>query len=191
MRFETTTLPGAWLVRPEPVTDERGFFERTFCMREYEQHGLQNVFVQHSVSCSLRRGTVRGMHFQRPPHAEVKIVTCLKGAIWDVIIDLRPGSTTFAQWQGFELTEANQHQLYIPAGFAHGMQTLCDTTKVGYLISAFYVADAADGLRHDDPVFGIGWPLAVSSISAKDSNWPDFSAAARPMSVQSAEMQFT
>ena len=177
MQFRETSLSGAWLVEPEPVADERGFFERTFCISEFRGRGLESGFVQHSVSSSVRRGTLRGMHFQRRPHTEVKVVTCLKGAIWDVIIDLRSDSPTFRQWQGFELSEDNRQQLYIPEGFAHGMQTLRNGTRVGYLISAPFAASAADGVRYDDPAFLIDWPLPVTSISAKDQNWQTFSVA--------------
>ena len=174
MRFEETKLCGAWLIEAEPAHDERGFFARTFCAREYGERGLTTQFVQNSTSHSNARGTLRGMHFQRAPHAEVKVVSCLKGALWDVIIDLRPESPTYRRWQGFELSAANQRQLYIPAGFAHGFQTLCDDTRAGYLISAFYVPQAAAGVRYDDPAFGIDWPLPASVISEKDRSWPDF-----------------
>jgi dTDP-4-dehydrorhamnose 3,5-epimerase len=116
------------------------------------------------------------MHFQREPHAEVKIVTCTKGAIFDVIVDLRPASPTFRRWQGFELTDENRHRLYIPKGFAHGFQALTDNVEVGYLISAFYEPSAASGVRHDDPAFGIEWPLSVTVISEKDRSWADFTA---------------
>ena len=174
MRFEETNLCGAWLIEPEPAHDERGFFARTFCVREYGERGLTTQFVQNSTSHSNARGTLRGMHFQRAPHAEVKVVSCLQGALWDVIIDLRPESPTYRRWQGFELSAANQRQLYIPAGFAHGFQTLCDDTRAGYLISAFYVPQAAAGVRYDDPAFGIDWPLPASVISEKDRSWPDF-----------------
>ena len=178
MLFEETDLCGAWLIEAEPAHDERGFFARTFCAREFATRGLTTHFVQNSTSQSKRRGTLRGMHFQRPPHGEVKVVSCLRGALWDVIIDLRPGSPTYRQWQGFELTAANRRQLYIPEGFAHGFQTLCDDTQAGYLISAFYVPEAAAGVRYDDPAFGIAWPLPVSVISDKDRSWPDFLGAA-------------
>jgi dTDP-4-dehydrorhamnose 3,5-epimerase len=174
MRFEETNLCGAWLIEPAPAHDERGFFARTFCAREYGERGLTTQFVQNSTSHSNARGTLRGMHFQRAPHAEVKVVSCLKGALWDVIIDLRPESPTYRRWQGFELSAANQRQLYVPAGFAHGFQTLCDDTRAGYLISAFYVPQAAAGIRYDDPAFGIDWPLPASVISEKDRSWPDF-----------------
>ncbi len=177
MRFHATRFHDAWLIDPEPVEDERGSFARTFCAIEFSARGLETGFVQHSVSSSRTRGTLRGMHFQRAPHEEVKIVTCLKGAIWDVIIDLRPQSPSFRQWQGFELTAANRRRLYIPKGFAHGQQTLCGDTEVGYLISEFYAPDASDGVRYDDPAFAIEWPLPVAAISAKDRNWPDFTTA--------------
>jgi dTDP-4-dehydrorhamnose 3,5-epimerase len=174
MHFEKTQFDGAWLIVPEPVRDERGFFARTFCVRELAAHGLETAFVQHSASVSLKRGTLRGMHFQREPHGEVKIVTCVSGAILDVIVDLRPASPTFRQWQGFELSAENRHRLYIPKGLAHGFQTLTDDVEVNYLISAFYEPSAASGVRHDDPAFGIRWPLPVSVISEKDRSWPDF-----------------
>jgi dTDP-4-dehydrorhamnose 3,5-epimerase len=176
MRFEATNLAGAWLIVPEPVGDERGFFARTFCVRELAEHGLETEFVQHSASVSLKRGTLRGMHFQREPHGEAKIVTCVKGTILDMIVDLRPSSPTFRRWEGFELTHENRHRLYIPKGFAHGFQTLTDNVEVGYLISAFYEPSAACGVRHDDPAFGIEWPLPVTVISDKDRSWADFTA---------------
>jgi dTDP-4-dehydrorhamnose 3,5-epimerase len=178
MRFSKTELCGAWLIEPMPARDERGFFARTFCVKEFKEHGLTTRFVQHNASQSATRGTLRGMHFQRAPHGEVKVVTCLKGAIWDVIIDLRPKSPTCRQWRGFELTAANRRQLYVPKGFAHGFQTLCDDVEVGYLISVFYAPAAASGVRHDDPAFAIDWPLPVSAISEKDRTWPVFLDAA-------------
>ena len=174
MRFNKTELCGAWLIEPMPARDERGFFARTFCVKEFKEHGLTTRFVQHNTSHSATRGTLRGMHFQRAPHGEVKVATCLKGAIWDVIIDLRPQSATYRRWRGFELTAANRRQLYVPKGFAHGFQTLCDDVEVGYLISAFYAPAVASGVRHDDPAFAIDWPLPVSAISEKDRTWPVF-----------------
>jgi dTDP-4-dehydrorhamnose 3,5-epimerase len=178
LRFEATTLAGTWLIEPVPARDERGFFARTFCVREFADRGLATGFVQHSASQSRTRGTLRGMHFQRAPHSEVKVVSCLKGAIWDVIIDLRPESTTYRRWQGFELTAENHRRLYVPEGFAHGFQTLCDDTEVGYLISAFYAPLAAAGVRHDDPAFAIEWPLPPTAISEKDRAWPAWLDAA-------------
>lgn len=174
MRFNETDLCGAWLIEPVPTRDQRGFFARTFCAQEYADHGLVARFVQHSTSQSAARGTLRGMHFQHAPHGEVKVVSCLKGAIWDVIIDLRPGSPSYRRWQGFELTADNRRQLYVPEGFAHGFQTLCDDAEVGYLISAFYAPVASSGVRYDDPAFAIDWPLSLTVISEKDRTWPDF-----------------
>lgn len=176
MQFHRTGLNGAWLIQSEPVHDKRGYFARTFCCREFAEHTLETEYVQHSTSFSKRRGTIRGMHFQRPPHAETKIVSCLSGALWDVIIDLRPESPTFCHWIGLELSAANRNQLYIPKGFAHGFQTLTEDTEVGYLISEFYAPHASTGVRYDDPVFAIRWPLPVSLISEKDRAWPDFCA---------------
>src|SRR5262249_55615219 len=145
---------------------------RTFCMREFEERGLESRFVQHSTSCSARRGTIRGMHFQRAPHGEVKVVSCRRGAIWDVIVDLRPGSPTYRHWQGFALTALNLRQLYVPAEFAHGLQTLSDDSETDYLIPAFYEPTAAWGVRFDDPALAIGWPLSPTDISDRDKTWP-------------------
>lgn len=176
MQFEAIGLDGAWLVHPERIGDSRGYFVRTFCVNEFGEHGLATEFPQHSVSSSSRKGTVRGMHFQRAPHGEVKLVRCLTGAIWDVIIDIRPSSPTFRQSRGFELSGENGLQLYIPEGFAHGLQTLQDDTRVNYLISRFHVPGAADGLRYNEPGFDVKWPLPVTVISEKDLAWPDFKA---------------
>jgi dTDP-4-dehydrorhamnose 3,5-epimerase len=174
MQFLSTALADAWLIELEPATDERGYFARTFCVREFSSHGLETSFPQHSISVSARRGTLRGMHFQTEPHSEVKLVRCLRGRIWDVIVDIRPASPTFGRWQGFELGDDNRRQLYIPKGFAHGFQTLTDDVEVSYLISTIYVPEAAAGFRHDDPTLQIAWPLPVSVISDKDRRWPDF-----------------
>jgi dTDP-4-dehydrorhamnose 3,5-epimerase len=174
MRFETTGLSGAWLVHIEPKHDSRGYFARTFCVNEFQAHGLETDFPQHSISRSFQKGTVRGMHFQREPHGEVKLVRCLSGAICDVIIDLRPQSATFRQWRAFDLSDENGCQLYIPKGFAHGFQTLSDNAQVNYLISDFFTPDASSGVCHDDPAFGITWPLPVTTLSEKDLLWPKF-----------------
>jgi dTDP-4-dehydrorhamnose 3,5-epimerase len=174
MRFIETNFHDAWLIEPVPAKDVRGSFMRTFCQQEFGERGLETIYVQQSCSRSHLRGTIRGMHFQHPPHSEIKLVSCRKGAIWDVIIDLRPDSATYCQWQGFELTADNDHQLYVPAGFAHGFQSLCTDIEVNYLISAFYKPAAADGVRYDDPAFVIEWPLHVAAISEKDRSWPDF-----------------
>lgn len=172
MIFNETIFPDAWLIDIERSEDSRGFFARTFCVREFAARGLETSFVQHSRSYSKERGTLRGMHYQTPPHDEVKVVSCLKGAIFDVIVDIRPASPLFGRWQGFELTDENRRQLYIPSGFAHGFQTLSGDAEVSYLISAFYEPSAASGFRYDDAAFSIRWPLAVSVISDRDKAWP-------------------
>jgi dTDP-4-dehydrorhamnose 3,5-epimerase len=174
MLFHPTTLTGARLIQLEPSRDSRGFFARTFCVEEFAAHELETSYPQHSVSFSSRRGTLRGMHYQREPHAEVKLVRCLRGMIWDVIIDIRPDSPTYRQWEAFELSDANDRQLYIPKEFAHGFQTLSDDVEVSYLISEPYEPQAAAGIRHDDPAFAIRWPLSVTEISKRDLQWPDF-----------------
>jgi len=174
MHFRETQLNDAWLIEPEPHVDERGFFSRTFCVHEFAEHDLETHFVQHSVSYSRHRGTLRGMHFQRAPHEEVKVVSCRVGAIWDVIIDLRKGSPSYLKWQAFELSADNRHQLYVPCGFAHGFQSLTDNAEVGYLISAFYCPEASSGVRYNDPTFEIAWPLEPTAMADKDRLWPDF-----------------
>lgn len=181
MIFQATRLNGVWLVLGEPAHDERGFFVRTMCVREFATHGLVSNFVQHSVSHSVRRGTLRGMHFQSAPHEESKLVRCIRGAIFDVLIDIRPESSTYLQWESYELDDRQHRQLYVPPGVAHGFQTLSDDVMVNYLISGFYEPSAARGVRYNDEAFGIRWPLEISAISGKDSTWPDFDAnAARP-----------
>jgi len=178
MQFRLTTLAGVRLIDLEPARDERGFFARRFCTEEFAAEGLETRFVQHSLSYTARPGSVRGMHYQRRPHEEVKLLHCSKGAIYDVLIDLRPSSPTYLRWEAYELTAENYCQLYVPVGFAHGFQTLASDTEVAYLISAFYHPDAAAGVRHDDPAFAIQWPLPVADISAKDCTWPSFSKTA-------------
>lgn len=175
MEFHSTTLRDAYLVQLEPARDQRGFFARTFCVEEFASLGLETSYPQHSISFSARKGTLRGMHYQREPRSEAKLVRCIRGAILDVIIDIRPDSPTYRRWQEFELSSANGRQLYIPKGFAHGFQTLSDDVEVSYLISTPYAPELATGIRHDDPAFGITWPLAVTEISEKDLRWPDFS----------------
>jgi dTDP-4-dehydrorhamnose 3,5-epimerase len=162
------------MIETEPATDDRGFFARTFCSQEFAAAGLATVFVQHSFSHTARAGTVRGMHFQQAPHEEVKIVRCLTGAIHDVLIDIRPTSPTYMLWEAYQLAAGDGFQLYVPPGFAHGFQTLAPATEVGYMMTAFYAAEAAAGIRHDDPAFNITWPLPVTAISAKDQSWPDY-----------------
>lgn len=178
MLFRPTALAGVRLIELEPARDERGFFARTFCTQEFAAQGLETSFVQHSVSYTRRAGSVRGMHFQKSPHGEVKLLRCIKGAIHDVLIDIRPDSPTYRRWEAYELTAENRRQLYVPAGIAHGFQTLLPDTEVGYLISAFYAPAAAAGIRHDDPTFTIAWPLPVADVSAKDRAWPDWECRA-------------
>lgn len=174
MIFTQTEIPGAWIVDPEPIRDSRGAFARTFCEREFAQRGLETRFPQHSVSFNTARGTLRGLHFQRAPHEETKLVSCTAGAIYDVCVDLRPDSPTFRQWRALELSAASGRQFLIPAGCAHGFQTLADNTEVRYLISEFYAAEASDGVRYDDPAFAVRWPIEITQIADKDRSWPDF-----------------
>ncbi|HEX6040824.1 dTDP-4-dehydrorhamnose 3,5-epimerase [Longimicrobium sp.] len=178
MIFVPTLLDGAWVVEPEPVEDERGFFARTWCADEFRARGLDPALAQCSVSFNRRRGTLRGMHFQAAPHAEAKLVRCTRGALWDVVVDLRPGSPTFTRWFGVELTADNHRALYVPQGFAHGFQTLADDTEVFYQISVPYAPGAGRGVRWDDPAFGIRWPHADARIlSDRDRAYPDFDPA--------------
>jgi dTDP-4-dehydrorhamnose 3,5-epimerase len=174
MKFNPTTLRDAWLIELEPIVDNRGYFVRTFCVDEFAANGLETYYAQHSASFSARKGTVRGMHYQREPHDEVKLVRCVKGSVWDVIIDIRPSSPTYLRWQSFELSSLNRNQLYVPKGYAHGFQTLCDDVEMSYLISEPYSVKFSYGIRHDDPTFRIHWPLPVTEISSKDLHWPDF-----------------
>lgn len=174
MIFEETQLHGAYLITLQPMVDERGFFARTFCKNEFEQHGLHNNFVQANISYNQKKGTLRGLHYQEYPHGEVKIVTCHRGAIFDVIVDIRKNSPTYGQWISVELTADNYRALYIPEGFAHGFQTLCDDVEVFYQMGNYYVASAANGIRWNDPTLGITWPSQNSIISERDKNFPGF-----------------
>ena len=173
MKFSKTSLADAILIDLEPRADDRGFFARIFCADEFGRHGLVTDYVQANHSYNRTRGTVRGMHYQRAPHGEVKLVRAVQGAILDIIIDLRPGSPSYLKWEGFNLSAANGRILYVPVGFAHGFQTLEADTHVTYQVSHRYTPGAEAGLRWDDPAFGIRWPLPVASISEKDAAWPD------------------
>jgi len=177
MIFHRTALQDAYLIEIQKREDDRGYFARTMCRTEFAEHGLATDFVQTNHSYNRRRGTLRGMHFQRSPHAEAKLVRCVRGAIYDVIVDLRPQSPTYLQWQGFELTPENGHLLYVPEGFAHGFQTLVDDTDVTYQVSHSYTPTAEGGVRYNDPAFGIVWPEEVTVVSPKDASWPDFNRA--------------
>ena len=174
MIFTETALDGAYLIKPEPIEDERGHFARVFCKNEFLEHGLNTTWVQCNTSFNRIKGTVRGMHFQVAPGAETKTVSCMRGEIYDVIVDLRDDSPSRGQWYGCRLSEDNQHVLYIPEGCAHGFQTLTDKASVFYQMSQFYVPECARGVRWDDPAFNIRWPLAVASISARDLGFPSF-----------------
>jgi dTDP-4-dehydrorhamnose 3,5-epimerase len=173
--FTETELPGAFVIDLERREDERGFFARSWCANEYAEHGLKTDLVQANVSFNPRQWTLRGMHFQRAPHAEVKVVRATRGAIYDAIIDLREGSPTFKRWLGVELTEDNGRALYVPEGFAHGYQTLVPDTEVHYLVTEFYTPSAEGGVRWNDPAFGIEWPDPRNAfLSEKDASWPDY-----------------
>ncbi|MEI6634453.1 MAG: dTDP-4-dehydrorhamnose 3,5-epimerase [Chlamydiota bacterium] len=174
MRFTETPLHGAYLIELEKKSDERGFFARAFCVNEFARLGLETGIVQINNSLSARKGTLRGMHYQLPPMAETKIVRCLRGAFYDAIIDLRPESPTRMRWFGETLSAENRKMLYVPKGFAHGILTLEDDTEAYYLVTQFYSKDHERGLRWNDPVFRIDWPIAPAVVSEKDAAHPDF-----------------
>lgn len=172
--FSETTVTGVFLVGFQTMPDQRGFFARSWCQQEWDRAGLNPRLAQCNVSFNLRRGTLRGMHYQAAPHAEAKLVRCTRGAIYDVAVDLRPDSPTFLRWAAAELTADNRRALYIPEGCAHGFLTLEDNTEVFYQMSEFYHPEAARGVRWNDPAFGIEWPAEVKVISERDRSYPDF-----------------
>jgi dTDP-4-dehydrorhamnose 3,5-epimerase len=172
MRFLELPLPGAWVIEIETLEDDRGHFGRSFCREEFRARGLRDEVLQSNVSYNRRRGTLRGMHFQVAPHEEAKLVRCTRGALYDVIVDLRPGSPARGQWQAVELTSDNYRMLYIPEGFAHGFQTLEDGTEASYLMFHSYHPESARGFRWNDPTLAIDWPLPVTAISLKDLSLP-------------------
>lgn len=171
MIFTETNLPGAYIIELRPSHDERGFFARSWCQREFAARGLKTEVRQCNISFNKQKGTLRGMHYQAKPHEEAKLVTCIRGAVHDVIIDLRSNSPTFKQWLGVELNHQDRRMLYIPEGFAHGFQTLEDNTEVFYYMFEFYHPESARGFRWDDPVFAITWPLDVAKISPNDKSY--------------------
>jgi dTDP-4-dehydrorhamnose 3,5-epimerase len=173
MRFTETKVAGAFLIEPEPIADERGFFARTWCREEFSEHGLNPELAQANISFNYRKGTLRGLHYQEAPHQEAKLVRCTRGAIWDLALDLRPGSTTYRAWFGIELSADNRAMLYVPEGCAHGFLTLTDAAEVAYQMSAPYAPGAARGVRFDDPAFGIEWPGEVVVINERDRGYPD------------------
>ena len=172
MRFTPMSLSGAYLVQLEPRIDARGTFARAFCAREFAVQGLTASFMQANISTNLKAGTVRGLHFQNAPHREAKLVQCVKGSIYEVVVDIHEESATYLRWTGVELSDINGVMIFVPEGFAHGYQTLSDGANVLYLVSEFYTPDVEGGLRCNDPKLGIKWPLAVSDISEKDGRWP-------------------
>jgi dTDP-4-dehydrorhamnose 3,5-epimerase len=174
MIFDPTPLSGSFLITPERIRDERGYFSRTWCRREFEAHGLNPNVAQCNLSVSARRGTLRGMHFQREPHEEAKLVRCTAGAIYDVIIDLRPSSSTFLRHFGVRLDPSDDRMLYVPEGFAHGFLTLEDECEVFYQMSRSYEPSHAAGVRWNDPAFGIPWPFEPTVMAERDRTYPDF-----------------
>lgn len=177
MKFTETGLDGAWIVDLDQIADERGFFARAFCRREFEEHDIRGDVVQANMSFNHRAGTLRGMHYQVPPASEPKFIRCIRGAIHDVIVDLRPDSPTYLQHVGVDLTADNRRALFVPELFAHGFMTLTDDAEVLYLVGEFYTPGHERGIRHDDPALGIDWPRSVEVVSAKDAAWPDFDPA--------------
>jgi dTDP-4-dehydrorhamnose 3,5-epimerase len=176
VKFTETKLQGAFIIDVEERPDERGFFARTFCQNEFEAHGLKTSIAQANMSFNHKVGTLRGMHFQYPPAAETKFIRCPLGALYDVIIDLRPESKTYGEHIGVELTSENHRALYVPERFGHGFITLTDNTVASYQVGEFYTPGMEGGLRYDDPVFGIEWPTAATVISEKDAAWTPFAA---------------
>jgi dTDP-4-dehydrorhamnose 3,5-epimerase len=173
MKFTDTPIPGARLIEPEPRRDDRGFFARLWCREEFAAHGLSADFVQCNDSFSRDRGTLRGLHYQSEPHGEAKLVSCVRGRVFDVIVDLRPASAGYRQWFGAELTAENRLMVYVPAGCAHGYLTLEDASEVVYPVTAPYHPASERGLRWNDPAVGIAWPMEPLVISPKDREWPD------------------
>jgi dTDP-4-dehydrorhamnose 3,5-epimerase len=179
MKFTPTPLRDAWIIDLEPRADDRGFFSRVFCADEFAEHGLEATVAQGNLSFNHRAGTLRGMHYQLPPASETKLVRCIRGGVFDAVIDLRPDSETYLQSFGVELTADNRRSLYVPAMFGHGYLTLTDGAEVEYLVSEFYAPGRERGLRWDDPVMDVDWPVPVEVLSEKDANWPDFVPAAQ------------
>ena len=179
MLFTETAVVGAMVIDPDPHQDNRGRFMRVWCAREFAEHGIDFVPVQANMGFSIRRGTIRGLHFQETPAPEAKLVRCTRGAMFDIVLDLRLESPSYGKWYGVELSAENARMLYVPERCAHGYQTLDDQTEMCYMASEFYTPSAARGLRFDDPAFGIQWPLAPTVISEQDRNWPLVERSAR------------
>lgn len=177
MKFHSTSLADAYTIEIEKLGDERGFFARMFCEKEFGDAGLETRFVQVNSSLSAKKGTLRGLHFQLAPAAEVKVVRCIRGAVWDAIVDIRPDSPTFRRWFGAELSAENRRMMYVPRGFAHAILTLADDTELLYLVSDSYAPQWERGLRWNDSAFSIEWPIEPTEMSDKDRAWPDFDPA--------------
>ncbi len=181
MTFNPLVLPGAFTIDVHPFQDKRGFFTRTFCCNEFAGHNLIQNFVQANHSGTHGKGVIRGMHFQYPPFGETKLIKCVQGAIFDVIVDVRKGSPTFLQWVGAELSAENKRMMYVPVGFAHGFQTLSDYSEITYMVSNFYSKENEGGIKFDDPKIGIKWPLPVSLVSDKDMKIPCVDYSFKPV----------
>jgi len=177
MRFIPLSIAGAFLIEMEPITDQRGYFARSFCRDEFKARGLAYEFVQCSIACNRQRGTLRGMHYNRSAQGEAKLMRCTRGALYDVLLDLRAGSPSYRRWIAHELTSATDRLIYAPPGVAHGYQTLEDDTEAAYWMSAPYRREAQAGVRWDDPAFGIQWPISRPILSARDRAYPDFDPA--------------
>lgn len=173
MIFSETKLKNVYLIEQERFEDDRGFFARTFCKKEFQAHGIHSTFVQCNTSFNVKKGTLRGMHYQSKPHEEAKLVRCTMGAIYDVVIDIQPESNTFREWIAVELTFVNRKMIYVPEGFAHGFLTLEDNTEVFYQISEFYTPESSRGVRWNDPAFNVQWPMDIAVISDRDSQYPN------------------
>jgi dTDP-4-dehydrorhamnose 3,5-epimerase len=175
MKFNSTDIDGLYYVDIDRLEDDRGFFGRAFCRQEFKEKGLESEVCQANISYNQSAGTLRGMHYQKPPYQESKFIRCIRGSIYDVAIDLRKNSPTYCHWFGIELSDENRTALFVPKDFAHGFLTLTDDTEVIYMVSQSYAPNAEAGVRWDDPFFGISWPVNPSLVSSKDAQWPDFS----------------
>lgn len=176
MKFTETDLSGVWMIELEPIEDDRGFFARTYCDKEFGAHGLNTRWPQANLSKTLRAGMLRGLHYQADPRPEIKLIRCAVGAIFDVLVDIRTESPSFGRWQSFTLTGENGTMLYVPAGYAHGFQCLADGSEVFYQMSEFYVAELARGIRWDDPTLAIPWPIPDPFLSERDRGLPALQA---------------
>jgi dTDP-4-dehydrorhamnose 3,5-epimerase len=174
MKFIPTDLPDVWRIDPELKRDDRGYFARAWCQREFAEHGIDSRCLQANIAFNLQRGTLRGIHYNAAPHEEAKLVRCVRGGLHCIVLDLRPGSSTQERWLAQEITADNRRALWVPKGCALGYQTLADETEVHYLMSEFYMPEAARGIRYDEKAFAIRWPLPVSVISEIDRNWPEY-----------------